>query len=223
MKKVILAGNAIAAEILYSYLKEDNRYAVIGSTVDDGFTGETGFVGLPCIGISRVREVFPPASFAVVMAVGYGDLNRSRASIFGRMKEAGYEIETYVHPDAKVYTRHALGEGCVVLPSAVIETEVQIGANSVIWCNAVVAHHATVGEHCWIASGAVVAGQACIGSNTFIGVNATVVNSIAVGELNMIGAGAMISKDTKPNSVHLARSAEELRFSAEDYIKHFGA
>jgi carbonic anhydrase/acetyltransferase-like protein (isoleucine patch superfamily) len=53
-------------------------------------------------------------------------------------------------------------------------------------------------------------------------VNATIVNEVTVAELNMIGAGALITKHTKPNSVHLARSAEEWRFSAEEYTKHFG-
>jgi len=32
----------------------------------------------------------------------------------------------------------------------------------------------------------------------------------------------LISRDTKLHSVHIARSAEPLRFSSEDYVKHFG-
>ena len=91
-----------------------------------------------------------------------------------------------------------------------------------IWCNVTVAHHSVVGDHCWVASGAVIAGQAEVGRNSFVGVNATVVNRVVVGEYNIVGAGALISRSTKPSSVHLARSAEEVRFSSQDYVKHFG-
>ena len=67
-----------------------------------------------------------------------------------------------------------------------------------------------------------ISGKATISRNTFVGVNATVVNNITVGEYNVIGGGALITKDTKANTVHLARSAEQWRFSAEDYAKYFG-
>ena len=55
-----------------------------------------------------------------------------------------------------------------------------------------------------------------------MGVNATVVNNITIGEYNVIGGGALMTKDTKANTVHLARSAEPWRFTAEDYAKYFG-
>jgi sugar O-acyltransferase (sialic acid O-acetyltransferase NeuD family) len=148
-------------------------------------------------------------------------LNRTRQSLFERLKEHGYAMETYVHPDARVYSRHPLGEGSVVLPGAVVEPNARVGADTFIWCNATVAHDSAVAEHCWIASGAVIAGQAVVGRNTFVGVNATIVDQVTVGEFNIIGGAAMISKCTKPNTVHLARSAEVFRYGADDYAKFF--
>jgi len=124
--------------------------------------------------------------------------------------------------EARVHSRIPLGEGCVVLPGAVIEPFVTVGANAMVWANVTLAHHCSVAEHCWIASGSVVSGQARVLRNTFVGVNATIVNAIRVAEYNIIGAAAMVSKDTKPNSVHLSRSAEPLRYSSDDYVKYFG-
>ena len=103
-----------------------------------------------------------------------------------------------------------------------LEPHVKLGENTMVWCNATLAHHSDVGDHCWIASGAVLSGKAIVSRNTFVGVNATVVNDVVVGEYNVIGGGALITKSTKPSSVHLARSGEELRFSSQDYVKHFG-
>ena len=222
MRQIVLAGNEITADILCSYLSKDSRYEVVGVTVDDEFLAQGSVEGIASVGLSRLLDDFPPQHCGIVMAVGYNDLNRPRESMFARLKGMGYTIETYIHPDAKVYTKNGLGQGCVILPSAVIEPHVRVGENSMVWCNVTLAHHSSIAENCWIASGAVISGQANVLRNTFIGVNATVVNKITVGDFNIIGAGALITKNTKPNSVHLARSAEELRYSAEDYVKYFG-
>jgi len=222
MKKIILAGNAISADILNSYLAQDKRYKVIGLTVDDAFIQKGGIQGLDSIALSRLKEISRPQDCSIIMAMGYNDINRSRESMFHRLKEMGYHIETYIHPDAKVYTEHQLGEGCVILPSAVIEPHVRVGANSMVWANTTLAHHSSIAENCWIASGAVISGQARVERNTFIGVSATIVNKVVVGEYCIIGAGALITKNTKASSVHLARSGEEHRFSSQDYIKFTG-
>jgi len=222
MKQVILAGNAITADILNSYLEQDSRYQVLGVTVDDAFVHQGGVQGRESIAFSKLRRSFGPDVCTIIMAMGYSDINRTRESMFCRLKEMGYSIETYVHPDARIYTRHPLGEGCVILPSAVLEPHVQLGANSMVWANVTLAHHSSVAENCWVASGAVVSGQAKVERNAFIGVNATIVNNVVVGEYCIIGAGALITRNTKASSVHLARSGEEHRFSSQDYVKSTG-
>ncbi|MEI7612359.1 MAG: acetyltransferase [Betaproteobacteria bacterium] len=222
MTKIVLAGNAITADILYSYLRQDSRYDVVGVAVDDEFVAQGTIEGINSVGFSNLLDAYPPQNMKIVMAIGYNDLNRTRESVFTRLKNMGYTIETYIHPDAKIYTEHALGEGCVVLPSAVIEPHVRLGDNSMVWCNVTLAHHSCVAENCWIASGAVISGQATVSRNSFVGVNATVVNDVTVGEYCIVGGASLISRNTKPYSVHLARSAEQFRYSSEDYVKYFG-
>ena len=222
MKNVILAGNATTARILSSYLVHDKRYKVLGLTVDDEFLQAGGIDGLDSLPFSKLAQTQRPEECTVIMAMGYNDINRSRESMFNRLKKAGYSIESYIHPDAKVYTEHPLGEGCVILPSAVIEPHVRVGANSMVWANATLAHHSSVAENCWVASGATISGQAQVRRNCFIGVNATIVNDVTVEEYCIIGAGALITKNTKPSSVHLARSGEEHRFPSQDYVKFCG-
>lgn len=220
--RVVLAGNSITADILFAYLKQDSRYQVLACVVDDEYVASGGVEGLSTIVLSRLTELYPADGVAVIMAMGYNDLNRGREAMFGKLKGLGYSIETYVHPDARVYTAHPLGEGAVILPSAVVEPHVRVGANTFVWCNATLAHHSSIADHCWVASGSVISGQACVRRNAFIGVGAIVVNKVTVGEFNIIGGGALITKDTKASTVHLARSAELFRYAAEDYVKYFG-
>jgi len=219
---VILIGNATAADILYGYLRADPRYEVLGCAVDDAYVNQNALADLPCVGLSRLREIFPPERHAALMAAGYDNLNRTRENMFAAIREMGYAPLTYIHPDAKIYSEHPVGEGSVILPNAVIEPHARVGADTVIWCNTTVAHHAAVGDHCWVAAGTVISGQAKIGRNTFVGVKATIVNGVEIGEYNIVGAAALISKCTKPYAVHLARSGEAFRCSSEEYVKYFG-
>lgn len=221
MTRLVLAGNAVTAEILLAYLRQDARYEVAGLTVDDDYAAKGTVTALPTTPLSQLKEAFPPGSCRILMAVGYDNLNRVRQSLYQRLKEAGYAIETYLHPQALVHSQ-AIGEGSVVLPGAVVEPHAVVGANTMVWCNVTLAHHCRVGDNCWVAAGTVVSGQAGVGDNSFVGVNATIVNKVNVGDHNIIGAGALISRDTKPATVHLARSAEPFRYSSEDYVKHFG-
>ncbi|WP_037088170.1 acetyltransferase [Neorhizobium vignae] len=222
MKNVIFAGNAVTAEILNSYLSRDERYHVICATVDDQFVDSGHCPDLKTVAISRLPAKCSPSEATIIMAIGYHDLNRTRESMFHRLKSMGYQIETYIHPDAKIHTTIPLGEGSVVLPGALVEPEVTVGTNTMIWGNVTVAHHSHVAENCWIASGAVISGKVHVGRNTFVGVNATITNGLTVGEYCVIGGGALITKNSKPSSVHLARSAEQIRYSSQDYAKYFG-
>lgn len=222
MKKILLAGNAITADILLTYLRQDARYEVASLTVDDEFVAQGSVAECRTVGLSEVVSAFAPDTHRVIMAMGYNDLNRTREAMFTRLKAMGYSLETYIHPDARVHTQHPIGEGSVVLPGAVIEPQARVGANTMVWSNVTLAHHSSVDDHCWVAAGTVVSGQAKVLHHTFLGVACTVVNAVTVGEFNIVGAGALITRDTKAHSVHLARSAEALRYSSEDYVKHFG-
>lgn len=222
MKPILLAGVGITAQIMLQYLKTDARYKVIGATADDEFLGGAKIDSVPIVPFSQLTKKISPRDCSVIMAMGYADLNRARESMFNRLKEIGFGIETYLHTDARVFSDQALGEGCVALAFAVVEPHATVGANTMIWCNTTLAHHSSIAENCWIASGAVVSGQTKISRNTFVGVNATITNSLTVAEYNIIGGGALITKNTKPSTVHLARSAEVIRFTSQDYVKHFG-
>ncbi|MBK0391937.1 acetyltransferase [Ramlibacter algicola] len=220
MTPLILAGNAVTAEVLLTYLRRDSRYSVIATTVDDAYAAGGSVRDVPCVPLSQLQAAHAPGSCRILMAMGYDDLNRTRASMFERLRGQGYTLETYVHPDARVFGE--VGEGSIVLPGAIVEPLATVGRDTMVWSNVTLAHHSTVGDHCWVAAGTVVSGQAVVEHHTFVGVGATIVNKIKVADHNIIGAGALITRDTKPDTVHLARSAEPVRFSANDYVKHFG-
>lgn len=221
-KRIVLVGNAITADIFHAYLEADSRYEVVAATVDDAYVDGGDLKGLELVPFSTLSSRFKPGDVNFLMAMGYSGINLYREQKFHQIRSMGYAVESYVHPDAKIYTSNPLGEGSIVLGGAVIEPHAMVGTNAFIWCNATLAHHSRIGDHCWISSGAVVSGHAEVKKNSFIGVNATLVNKVTVGERCVVGAGALITKDTTPSSVHLMRSAEVLRFKSEEYDQYFG-
>ncbi len=218
MRKTVLIGNAISAELLYEYLRHDGRYQIEAFSVDAQFIKEGSLFERPVVGLANLKEQYPPGDYGVLMGIGYGDLNRTRERIFTRLKAMGYAIETYIHPDAKVYSP-LIGEGSIILPNTFIDVHVQIGANTVVWGNCSVAHHAKVGPNCWLASGCVLSAGVEIGANSFIGVSATVVNNVRVGSHNIIGACSLVVKNTGDFKVYISRQTEEFRLGSEDYLR----
>ena len=219
--RVILAGNSVTASILYDYLLDDACYEVVGSVVDDECVDRSTLGEVKCCAVADVSTAFRPTDVSVILAAGYSGLNEPRENLAARLLSLGYRIDRYVHPDAHIYSRIELGAGAVVLPGAVIEPHARVGANVMVWCNATIGHHSVIEDNCWIASDAVISGFARVSQNSFVGVNATITNEVTVGPRNIIGAGALVSKNTRASTVHLARNAEPLRFTSEEYAKVF--
>ena len=222
MQKLIIAGNGITAEIIYDYIKNDNRYEVSAFCADKEYITDRKLFNLDVIDIETVKDKYSVDDYKFIIALGYNNVNKDRMNVFNRILDFGDSIETYIHPDAKIYTDNEIGTGTIILPGAVVEPYAKIGSNTVVWANALVAHHAVVSDNCWIASGTVIAGQAEVRSNCFLGVNSTIVNKVVLEEYNIIGANTMILKNTKPNEVYLSRGGEKHRFNSDDYSKYFG-
>ena len=221
MQSVVIIGNSITAEVVYDLIKKDERYKVECFSVDKQYINQKRFHDLETIEIDRLTNVFDKSNIKIIVATGYSNLNKNRELIFQRIIKYGFQIETYIHPDAKVHSKN-IGNGCLIFPGAIVDPFCKIGNNVVIWSNAICAHHSVVGNNCWIASGSILSGEVKIGHNTFLGVGSTIVNKVEVGSYNIIGAGATITKCTNAYEVYLTKSGEKIPFNSKEYSKAYG-
>lgn len=221
MQSVILIGNSITAEVLYHLINEDNRYRIEGFAVDKEYIKEHKFLGCDVIEINDIPKMFDKSVVKVILAIGYKNLNQNRENIYNRIAEIGFDIETYIHQKAMVYTKD-IGKGSIILPGSILDPCSKIGRNTVIWSNVVCAHHSVVGDNCWIASGSVVSGEAEVKNNSFIGVGAIIVNKVVIAEYNIIGARAFMTKSTSAEEVFLTKSAEKIPFKSKEYANVYG-
>lgn len=218
MKDIIIFGNGQYAKNIYLFIKKDDRYNVKAFVVDKKFINEEKLYGVQVIPYEHIEQQFNKNSISILIAIGYTNLNKNREKVYKKLKKENYKIETYIHPDAKVFSNN-IGEGCVFIAGAVIETNTNIGKCVVAWSNTVIAHDSIVEDFCWIASGTVISADCYIGKSTFIGVNATISNFVKMGESNFIGAAAIIHKNTNDNEVYIQKPSKKFRLSSQNFIR----
>ena len=162
---------------------------------------------------------YDPESHAMLIAVGYIQMNAVRRQKYEEAKAKGYALANYVHPTVHLHDDSIMGEGNVILDQVSIQPGAQLGNNNFIWSNAVVAHGCVIEDDCWVTSAVTIAGDTTIKSGTFLGVNATIGHNLTIGVQNFIGANALIARSTGPNEVYIAPGSEKLRLDSHGFLK----
>jgi sugar O-acyltransferase (sialic acid O-acetyltransferase NeuD family) len=207
MSKVVIFGTGSFAEIAQFLLTRDGEHEVVAFTVHESHLVQRDLVGLPVVPFEEVERRFPPGGFKMLVAVGYKDVNRLRATIYAEAKSKGYELISYVSSKC-TFWGEAMGDNCFIFEDNTIQPFVTIGNDVVMWSGNHIGHHSTIGDHCFIASHVVVSGHVRVGSYSFLGVNATIRDNISIGEASVIGAGALIMKSTADRSVYIAERTD---------------
>jgi len=214
--KVIVFGVGEIAEVAHIYLEHDSPFEVVAFTVDRKYKQTENFRQLPVVEFESLVNTHPPSDFKLFIPISFRDLNSHRANKFYQAKELGYQMVSYVSPNASIMPETEIGENCLIFENNVIQPKVKIGDNSILWSGNHIGHHTTIGKHCFIASHAVISGHVRIGDYSFVGVNATIRDNIEIAEKNVIGAGAVILKSTKNNQVYKGTPAPLASVSSQD-------
>ena len=219
MTQIVIFGAGKIADVMHTYLLGDPACSVAGFTCDPAFMTGSEFRGLPLVSFEDVKAVFPPASFTMLVAIGYQDLNRVRAERCRQARQKGYRLLSWVSPSAFVARGCTLGENCVVMEGAVLQPHAILGDDVFVWNGAVVGHHATIGDHCWLPSNCTISSAATVEPFCFLGVNAAIGHGVTIGPRSIIGAGTVITRSTAADGVYVAPDTERHRLSSDSFMK----
>jgi sugar O-acyltransferase (sialic acid O-acetyltransferase NeuD family) len=208
MARVVIFGAGDIARLAHVYFTRDSPHEVVAFTVDREYRTVDSLQGLPVLDFEEARRRYPPAEYAMFIALAYGRMNRDRAAKYACARDAGYTLVSYVSSKCTFLTDEPVGDNCFILEDNTIQPFVKIGSNITMWSGNHIGHDSVIEDHCFITSHVVVSGHVRVGAYSFIGVNATVRNSIALAPQTLVGAGAVIMKDTVPKGVYLAPRAE---------------
>ena len=152
-------GRAVAEIILNS-----PHHAITGF-LDDAAKRATRIWNVPVLGPTDAIEEFHAQADCMIVAIGN---NRVREMLHRRVRSAGFELLSVVHPRAVVSPTASLGPGCTVMAGAVVGTEANLGEGVIINCGAVIDHHCRVEDFGHVGTNACMAGGAVLGHGAWM-------------------------------------------------------
>src|SRR5688500_14301721 len=164
MKKIVIFGTGLIAEIAYFYFKNDTEDEVVAFTNGQDFITEVAFSGLPIVPFEELEKNYHPNDYSLFIALGYKDRNKIRERRFLEAKQKGYQLETYISPKATYYGT-PVGENCFIFENNVIQPFVSIGNNVTLWSGNHIGHHSKIMDNCFISSRVVVSGVCTVKQN----------------------------------------------------------
>lgn len=220
MQQLVIFGTGKVADAVHRYIAYDRAYDVVGFTCDAAYLPADGqFHGLRTVAFDRVEERFPPERCAMLIAVGYQELNAFRASKFDEARAKGYKLPGYVNSGAFAGDWLDMGANCIILDHVSIEPGAKLGDDVVIFSNVTVGHHATVGDHCWLAANSVLGGNASVGARSFLGLGATVGHEAALGQETFLGAGAVVTRCNGDGAVFIDKDTSLYRLDSKRFLQ----
>ena len=224
MKKIVIFGLGMIADVAYHHIVRDSAYEVCAFTCDREWLtaaadSNVGRLGLPVLDFDEIERSHPPDQYAMFVAIGYHNLNKLRADKCRAARQKGYELVSYVSSRADCGPWVRVGENCLILDSVGIQPGVTIGDNVSLWNNSLVGHHSEIGSHCWIAAGTTLGGKARLGESCFVGLGATIGGDLAIGAESFIGAGALVTKDAAARSVFVQRDTDLFRLDSQAFLR----
>jgi len=156
MQNLLILGAGQYGSVVYEIATAMNCY----ETID--FLDDKNPVA---IGMLQDYMKFIDRYNSAIVAIGNSEL---RLDYIEKLKCAGYEIATLIHPKAYVSLSSNIGEGCVVEPLSGIHANTVIGVGCFISMGALINHNAVVEAGCHIDCGSVVAARMGIPTKTKI-------------------------------------------------------
>ena len=202
MKELVIVGTGSYGELAQYYFEDSGKYSVSAFSVTEEYLYGNTFKEKPVVGLSNIKDAYPPSRCEIFVAIGYKKLNRERERLFNEVKSQGYQCPSYISPRATVLSSERIGENCLILEDNTIQPFAVIGNNVVMWSGNHLGHHSVVEDSVFISSHVVISGNCRISERCFLGVNSTIRDGVVVGHDSMIGAGSLILKDVEAYGVY---------------------
>lgn len=194
MKKLVIYGSGLIAEVAEFYFRTDSGYRIEAFTNAGKFIKEDRFNGMPILAFEELESTHPPSEYDIFIALGYSKTNQVRQQRYIEATQKGFVCATYVSSRATYYDT-PVGANCFILENNVIQPFVTIGDNVTLWSGNHIGHHSKIGSHSFISSHVVISGGCNIGENCFLGVNSTLRDNIELGSFVVVASGAVVMKN----------------------------
>jgi sugar O-acyltransferase (sialic acid O-acetyltransferase NeuD family) len=203
MTKVVIFGAGGLSRTVAHYLKNDERYSIVGFTVDRDYIVQSELDSLPVVAFEDLLDFISPDQCKVLVVLTLQRVSNRMLSKqkCAEIKQKGYSLLSYVSKDAIVSPGVSIGENVIISPGVVVEPFSKIEDGVIVRSMAYIGHDVTLGEYCYIAPRAAISGDSIIGPHAFVGINATLRGNVIVGRDAVVGAGTTILENVDESAV----------------------
>lgn len=171
------------------------------------------YKGVKRMPFSEFQQTFSIENSEIVIALGE---TIHKATLYSKVKHAGYQLGTVIHKSAWISPTAILGDGIVLRSGVVINADAQIGNNVTIQENSCVGHDVIIGSHCQIAGLVLIGGHTEIGETTYIGINVSIKDRMKIGSNSVVGMGSVVLRDIPDNVTAIGNPARVAQIRNND-------
>lgn len=199
MKNLVIVSAGGLGRELYNYAQESLGYGkdfIIKGFLDFNSHALDDFNNYPPIlGNDEDYEIQCDDVFVVAI----GDVKTKQKSV-ALLTARGAIFYTLIHKTAIINRNVVIGDGCVILPHAVIGADVKIGNNTLIQINAVIGHDVRIGDCCRIDCFVTCVGGVIIGNFVTLHTNSVINHKVKVEDCATVGACSFVMRSVKSNA-----------------------
>ena len=194
-EKIVIVGNSHFAEVVYEHIKQDTKWDILAFAANKKYIDRDSIETIPVISIEELDSVYKSDEILLVMAVGYGNGNRTREKMYQECVEKGFSFTNFIHSSVVCSKKVSWGDGNIVFPGVTIDSFVKIGNGNIFLPQVMVGHDVEIGNFCAISGGSLLGGSAKIGDRSFMGMGAIIKDQIILENDVYIGASAYVHKN----------------------------
>jgi len=198
---LIIYGGGGHAKSLIDLIRAEGKYTIAG-ILDDGVATGTSVMGVPVLGNgSLLPQLRQKGIENAVNAVGGIGNIAPRMAVYEKLKTAGFNCPTVVHPRAFVEPSAKTGEGGQIFFNAYIGSEVEIGFGCIVNTGAILSHDCILEDYVNISPGAILAGAVTVKERSLVGMGVTINLHVTIGAGTRVGNSAVVKADVPDNAV----------------------
>ena len=114
-KKLIIFGNTNYSEMVCDYFTDYSEYDVVCFTVNKNYRQGNIFYNKKIVDFEDIEKQYSPNDYEMFIAVGSSNLNKNREMIYNQAIQKGYQLATFVHPDAYISRKVSIGKNCIIM------------------------------------------------------------------------------------------------------------
>ncbi len=200
--KIITLGAGEQGRVVKDLLEDIAEHEFYGF-LDDSLKGKVD--GAPILGKSDNIENYLGSDYSFIIALGN---NHHRAKLFERIEKLGGNLETIIHPTARISKDAHLEKGCFLGYQAFVANGVRVGKGAILDNRSTIEHDCNIGDYVNISPGSLLVSGNNRGRYSHTGASSTIGEDVSVGENCIIGTGSLVLSDVPDSRVAFGHPAK---------------